>query len=1069
MGKKKFQVYKSSAGSGKTFTLVREYLHLVILNPLHYRNILSITFTNKAANEMKTRIVNSLVGLSKAVESWPAALQAMISPIKTEGGFSDEFIQTRASLVIGNILHNYSDFSVTTIDSFMQRVIRTFSLDLELPLNYEVELDLDLLRQRAVDRLIDRAGSEEGLTNLLVHYLETKTEDDKSWRIEKDLNDTAKALFKEDGVQHCDVLNAMSYADYQAYFGKIKQWISEFEDRLSKLGDQALKLLVENRLEVSDFSFGKSGAMGYFLKLTNKKVSEIVKPPVRILNAVNDGIWTRKKQQQSIKGAIESIAPQLIDYYQQSRDLIERSIQRYMTLNLLLKHLYPLAVLGSIEKIIGEIKEEERILPISEFNRIIAGVTQTESIPYIYERLGEKYHHLMIDEFQDTSVLQWRNLLPLVENALSENHLNLVVGDAKQAIYRWRSGEVDQFIVLPKLHGEQTSVNKLREQVLVSHHQNQELPVNWRSHKAIVEFNNQFFQHLSNRLVQPYKSVYDALSQQYNHEKSQGFVQVEFFDPKTGSEQNMLERLPKLITELTSSNYSLKDIAILCRTNKQGSSIANYLLENGINVISSESLLLGFSENVRLVVCILRIMADASDQLAYPEALVMLVQKGVFGSMTINEVIHKVLLSEKEGGRKKTFQTNAFENLLQQHDIDFSRKPLIHLPLYDLAEELIRLLQLSVKTDIYLQFFMNELHAAVTKKNLVIKDLHAWWEEKGRKVSVIFPDSLNAVKVMTIHKAKGLEFAITIFPFATASLRLTLNNVWVNLDDPMLEKLKTAHLPVMSLGDTVYEDIKTLENDKSLLDMVNLLYVAFTRAKERLYVLTNLAEEKDLDKNTVPAFIRHFISDADSEYEFSFDNPWVYPQSIVSLREKKAEEASEPFFNISKIQPTKHWRQKVLTSSRSHMPWLDEEPETAIHLGTVMHELLAAIRTKDDVQPVLERFLLSGELSATDQQRISKTLMSITSHPVLQKFFSGSNNVLSEPEILMPDAEIFRPDRVFLGETEIYVAEFKTGKQHDNHKTQLARYMEVIKGMYKKKVNGLLVYAGDRECIIQEF
>lgn len=1068
MTEKKFKVYKSSAGSGKTFTLVREFLRLVLRNPNNYRHILAITFTNKAANEMKSRIVNSLVILSKPVDEWPEAQRIMIAPIREESGMSDEDIRQRATMVIANILHNYSDLSATTIDSFMQRVIRTFSLDLNLPQNYEVELDVDMLRQHAVDRLIDQAGSDKKLTGLLVHYLETKTEDDKSWRIEINLNEAAKALFREDGVQQRDALKAMDYDDYRRYYGLIINWISEFEAQLVKMGEQALNLLSGNDLEIADFSYGKNGAIGYFAKLAQGRVGELANPGSRIQTAVAEGGWTKKNQSQVIEARVERIAPQLVDIYQDSQELVQASVQRYNTFKLLLNHLYPLAVLGSIENIIGEIREEERILPISEFNRIIARVTQTETMPYIYERLGEKYHHLMIDEFQDTSLLQWQNLLPLVENALSENHVNLVVGDAKQAIYRWRSGEVDQFIALPRLHGDHSVVNQMREQVLVNQYEGHDLPVNWRSHKAIVEFNNSFFQHVSKRLAEPYNAVYDTLNQQYNPGKNKGLVQAEFFNAGDEPRQAMLERLPELIGELQSANYRLSDLAILCRTNNQGSEIARHLLANGIRVISSDSLLLGYAANVRLVVCILRIMADAADQLAYTEALALLDQKGIFKQKPLHELISLVMVPGSLQQRKKQFNLHAFETLLQQHGIAFSRKHLLHLPLYDMAEELIRLLQLSVRKDIYLQFFLNELHRVITRNFLTIKDLMTWWEEKGKNVSVIFPDNLDAVKVMTIHKAKGLEFPVVIFPFATGSLRFTIDDIWVPFNDPLLEKLKTARLPVKSLGGTLYEDLKTRESDKSLLDMVNLLYVTFTRAEERLYVLTNLVESKDKDKNSIPAFIHHFIAHNDPGFQFSVDEPWVYPQSVDVVREPEKLKEQEAYYQLADMAASGYWKQKIAASTRSHGKWFEDEPEAARGFGTAIHELLARIQTREDVQAVMDSFVLSGEIQDEDRQRITETLTTIVDHPDLQQFFSGDKNVLSEPEILLPGGEIYRPDRVLITELAIRVAEFKTGRQRAIHKTQLARYIEILEKIHKTKVVGLLAYASEGECVVDE-
>jgi ATP-dependent exoDNAse (exonuclease V) beta subunit len=1068
MTEKKFKVYKSSAGSGKTFTLVSEFLRLVMNNPNNYRHILAITFTNKAANEMKSRIVKSLVNFAKPFNEWTEAQRIMIAPIREESGMSDETIRQRSMMVIANILHNYSDLSATTIDSFMQRVIRTFSLDLDLPHNYEVELDADMLRQHAVDRLIDMAGADKKLTDLLVHYLETKTEDDKSWRIEINLNEAAKSLFSEDGVMQREALKAMDYDDYRQYYGLIINWILAFEAELAQMGGQAMKLLNDNNLEISDFSYGKNGAIGYFLKLAKGRVNDLANPGARIQAAVTEGNWTKKNQSKIFQDKVERIALQLIDIYNDSQALVQASVQRYNTLKLLLKHLYPLAVLGSIENIIGQIREEERILPISEFNRIVAAVTQTETMPYIYERLGEKYHHMMIDEFQDTSLLQWQNLLPLVENALSENHVNLVVGDAKQAIYRWRSGEVDQFIALPRFHGDHSGVNQMREQALVNHYEGHELLVNWRSHKAIVEFNNSFFQHLSKRLAEPYQAVYDSLNQQYNPGKNKGLVQTEFFDAGDEPRQAMLERLPALIRELQSANYSLSDIAILCRTNNQGSEIARHLLANEICVISSDSLLLGYAADVRLVVCMLRIMADAADQLAYAEALALLDQRGIFGQKPLHELLSVAMLPESGQKRNKQYNIQAFESLLQQHGVAFSRKQLLHLPLYDMAEELIRLLGLSVHKDIYLQFFLNELHSVITRKFLAIKDLATWWEDKGKKVSVIFPDNLDAVKVSTIHKAKGLEFPVVIFPFATAGLRFTIDDIWVPFSDPMLEKLKTARMPVKSLGGTLYEDLKTHESDKSLLDLLNLLYVAFTRAEERLYVLTNMVDSKDKNKNSIPAFIHDFIAHTEPEYQFSVDVHWVFPQSVDFVREPEALKDPEVYYHLADMAALGYWKQKIAASTRSHGKWFGDEPETARGFGTAIHELLARISTREDLQAVLDSFVLSGEIQDGERERIAETLTAIVEHPKLQDFFSVDKNVLAEPDILLPGGEIYRPDRVLISESLVRIAEFKTGQPRANHKTQLARYIEILQKIHKTKVVGLLAYAAEGECVVDE-
>lgn len=1063
MPQKNFRVYKSSAGSGKTFTLVREYLRIVLNDPYAFRSILAITFTNKAANEMKTRIVSSLVSLTAPPDSWPGYIRTLIEPIRKEGNFDDAFIRRQAIKVVSLILHNYSDLAASTIDSFMQRVIRTFSTDLNLPQNYEVELDVDLLRQRAVDRLIDLAGSDKELTTLLVHYLETKTVEDKSWRIENDLNKVAEALFREDGLQHRDALNPMDYASYREYYGKINGWLNDFENAGVRYGEEALKVITGAGLETGDFAFGNAGPPGYFLKLAGGQIGELAEPPKRIVAAVNEGVWAAKKQSREIVDKINSVAPHLTEIYNQSRTLITGSITKYKTLRLILANLYPLAVLGSIANILGEIREEERILPISEFNRIIAKVTQTETIPYIYERLGERFRHLMIDEFQDTSVLQWQNLLPLVENAISENHLNLIVGDAKQAIYRWRSGEVEQFIALPRLFGDQTPVTKLREQALISQFEEYTLPVNWRSHKAIVEFNNAFFRHIASRLEQPFKGIYDALDQRNNLSKPNGLVQVEFFDPGQDSDDLMLERLPGLIGELLSSGYKLRDITVLCRKNKEGSKVANRLLEEGIRVISSESLLLGSSDSVRLIVSMMRLVADAGNQLAYAEVLALLACKGSLGARTFNDALASIRVNDGSTRNAGRFSLDSLEDLLQQCGFGFSRNRIKHLPLYDLAVELIAVMQLSSRYDIFLQSFQNELHKLTSSRHFELKDLADWWEEKGSAVSVIFPENLDAIKVMTIHKSKGLEFPVVIFPFATSELRLTVDHVWVPVNDPMLENLKTARLPVQSLGGTDYEQIKADETRKSLLDLVNLMYVAFTRAEERLYILTEASDPKNKDKNTIPSFLYDFISITDPSFSFSTETPWRYQLSVEN-EHIGTESRATSFFELNEYNPTRRWQQKVVTTSRRHGGWYGSDVDAALSFGTTLHAVLAAVKTREDLSGVMHELKLAGELSESDEQRLIDSVNRVLSHPDLQGFFSGSPNVLCEPEILLPGGETLRPDRILTLEEEIIIAEFKTGIPRDSHTNQIRRYREVLQSINNRKVKGLLVYTGAEDC-----
>ena len=661
--------------------------------------------------------------------------------------------------------------------------------------------------------------------------------------------------------------------------------------------------------------------------------------------------------------------------------------------------------------------------------------------------------------------MQWRNLLPLVDNALSENYLNLVVGDAKQAIYRWRNGEVDQFIELPKLPGTLNDVNQEREENLIRHHEIRELPVNWRSHKGIVEFNNVFFKHVSKFLSQEYQPVYGDIDQKFNPVKDKGFVQIEFFSLESKEDKSMLERIPVLINEILDLNYKPGDIAILCRKNEQGSEIARYLLDQGINVISAESLLLGNSENVKLVMCLMKIIADANDQLAYAEALIILSQKGTFGNLTINESGRKVL-TKTTNSRNKAFDIDAFEELLQEYGISFSRSALLDMTLYDLADEIIRLLHLSYHDDIYLQFFLNELHGTIKQKLLTLRELSDWWEEKGRKVSVIFPENLDAVKIMTIHKAKGLEFPVVIYPYATGEIKPTIKNIWLNINEPVIEKMKKALLPVGSLNDTMFEEIKIKEYEKSLLDTVNLLYVAFTRAEERLYVLTKKTEKKDDKVKTVEALINDFTHSTDTEWHNSEESIWRFQQSVDHGSSRPATEATDAFFRIDTEYANSRRHQYLLRSSRDTFKWKKEDK--AVDFGISVHTLLARIRTGSDLEQALQTSFIAGELTTENKNRYEKTLRNIINHKALELFFSNQYQVRSEPEILLPGGEILRPDRIVISDTEILVAEFKTGQPKQSHTSQLINYMELLKTMTQSKIKGFLVYASEEECIVKE-
>ena len=440
-----FIVYKSSAGSGKTFTLVKEYLTLVLVQPSLFRHVLAITFTNKAANEMKQRILSSLIEMAECEKFEDSnAVKFLLPVIIEETGLTKETIQKNSKKVLELILHNYSDFGVSTIDSFVHKIIRSFAFDLHLPLNFEVELQTDELLSKVIDLLLNQVGSNENLTKLMVEFVQTRAEDDKNWNIEKDLFEVSKSLLKEDSQVFIEKLNELSIDDFLKINRDMIKSVRQFEKTLSKFGKEAIQIIESRGVPVEAFYYGKRGIVTYFNRFASKNFENIF-PNNYILKTIEEDKWFSGKATDHDKDDINEIKDSLIQIYTQIIGFVDGQYEKYITYSEIIKNLYPVAILSTIEKLMTEYKSENNIVLISEFNKRISEVVLAEPVPFVYERVGEKYQHFLVDEFQDTSILQWQNLLPLIDNSLASANKNLVVGDGKQAIYRWRNGEVEQF------------------------------------------------------------------------------------------------------------------------------------------------------------------------------------------------------------------------------------------------------------------------------------------------------------------------------------------------------------------------------------------------------------------------------------------------------------------------------------------------------------------------------------------------------------------------------------------------------------------------------------------------
>jgi len=1027
-------VYRSSAGSGKTFTLVKEYVKIILVEPGDFRHVLAITFTNKAANEMKERVLKALAGLSKGDQAADAMIKGTLLPLlMKETGLAAHEIAMNAAKALEMILHNYADFAIGTIDSFSHRLIRTFAHDFGLPVNFNVELDADELLSTAVDLLLDKVGDDAALTSILVKFLETRMEEDKGWNIDAILTGFARILLDEEGQGRIARLKALSLEQFGVISENLYAGIRQFEKRVREISKEGVGILQGGSFLPSDFFQGERGIWKYFTNLAAGKMDKI-EPNSYVLATIEEDKWFSGKASPASRDEIAAVKPRLTEIYEKLQKEAGLHKQDYYLRKLLAKTIYPLAVLNEIEKVLNDFKRQNNVVHISEFNSRIAGIVMNEPIPFIYERLGEKFRHILIDEFQDTSALQWMNFIPLIENSLAGGNFNLVVGDGKQAIYRWRGGEVEQFNALPMIPGSSgNNILMQREQVLQRHYEQIILERNFRSKPEIVAFNNRFFRTVAGRVLTNGKEkIYEGLEQLSPPGSPGGYISMEFLEGDEGDldyDTKTLNRIQSVILEAQQDNFNLRDMAILCRSNKNASVIARFLLEQGLEVVSAESLLISNSPGVRFLIAYLKFLFEPRNDIILAE-------------------IRQFLQHAPMGTDPKWEQ---------------SRDTYAMLPVYDLCESLIRYYKLNTVPDPYLQFFLDAVLKFTVKISTGAVEFLDWWEKNRGKLSINVPEELNAVKVMTIHKAKGLEFPLVILPFAQESRKNTKTYLWVDLEKEVASGLETAILRSdKEMESTVYRDLFTDERQKSMLDLLNLLYVSMTRPEERLYILTKFPPKNQDEVSSLPGFFQMFLQS---------ENIWVEGRSAYTFGLKTAHAEKIAKHEMETLTQQKvistDWRQKIEIRARAPLMWDMENPLQKSQWGSRLHTLLSWVTTGADIAFVVEKAALAGLLEKADQENAEKILRSVISDPLLARLFSDQVMVKTEAEILLPEGSFYRPDRVVFDDNRVTILDYKSGKPNPKHGEQLIKYAGYIEEMGYKNIHRALVYLAPEVMVVE--
>ena len=1053
MTKTAFTLYDASAGSGKTYTLTKEYLKILFLANADdaYKRILAITFTNKAVEEMKSRVVDSLYDFSKENTSPKGFL--FLKELSQETGLSMATLKDKSKAIIKSIIHNYAAFSISTIDKFTHKVIRSFAQDLNLPPNFEVSLDTDTILQEAVDVVISKVGEDSNLTQLLIDFTKDKTDEDKNWDISKELLEVSKLLVNENNVNELNEFQDKSFEDFKNIKNVLKERIKEFQEKSINIAKKQLDIIEST---VPFKSFYSSHVPNFFKKIVSGKL-EINTTVIKYLEDSDKRYAIKTPEFDKI--FIDENASNLL----KSVNEINHNVSKITFYEAFLQNINPLSLLNTINLEFKKIQEEQNILSISDFNKIIFNEIQNQPAPFIYERLGEKYKHFFIDEFQDTSVMQWLNLIPLIDNALSseDNGIRgslLIVGDPKQSIYRWRGGKAEQFIELSK---EAVNPFSNKDKATVR------LETNYRSYEQVIDFNNKFFSFLSSKFENDdYEKLYLEKSYQKANTKTGGYVNISFVN--SAEQENhvndeeekeyslktklYLDKTFQTIEEVLRNGFDYRDIVLLTRRKADGIYLANYLTEKNIPILSSETLLIQNATEVKLILDVLRYLKNNKDQESKARMLYFIAKYNQNKTPLHDFIVYAKDLSESQ-----------LEDFLNKIQISISFKNCRKKSLYEAVEIIVTTFIKQKANTSYVQYFLDLVLERDNKTQSGISDFIEYWDKTGYKKSIPSPEGSNAVRIMTIHKAKGLEFPVVIYPFAEENFSASnRNKLWIDFDEDEAINFPKALVNQKKDVSNYGEKAKHTYDEKAqeeILDAINVLYVALTRAEEQLYIISNhLVNKSGLPNNLSSYFIEflqnnNLYEEEKLQYEFgeitrkSEPTPFTGKQQSIALVKDRLES------------------KKIKIAQKEALMW-DTEQQKAIEFGNLLHEILATITKKEDVDFAIEVALENGLILVTQKKEIRNKIAEIVNQSDLIDFFDGQGIVYNEQTIIQKDFGNVKPDKVVVKANEAFLLDYKTGEKMDKHKKQLSSYAAVIEEMGYIITKKVLVYIGEEIEIV---
>ena len=1040
------KVYKASAGSGKTFTLAVEYIKHLIRNPYAYRNILAVTFTNKATTEMKERILGQLYGIhSSSPDSIP-----YLNKLMEELQMPEEEIRVKAGKALDLMIHDYSRFRVETIDSFFQSVMRNLARELELGANLNIELDNITALDEAVDSMIEKLDRKSPVLYWLLDYIEERISNDKQWKVAKEIKSFGRNIFNEEYIEKGQALRkTLEDKDCIKNYRKTLKAISdEALEQLKGFGDQFFGLLEEYGLSVDDLNRKKTGIASYFTKLMRGETGDDIHNATVDKHLESAENWATQKSTNRL-AVIELAEKELIPLLETAEDFRSKNNRIINSCRLSLTHVNNIRLLNNLDEEVRQLNQEKNRFLLADTNALLHNIVREGDPSFVFEKIGTHIRHVMIDEFQDTSRMQWGNFKLLLLEGLSQGADSLIVGDVKQSIYRWRGGDW-------------TILNGLKDKMGPFPIREETLSTNRRSEANIVKFNNLIFPSACQILNERHKkeqgtdcdelqNAYKDVVQEICRKEDKGSVKLNFLSMKNEKEytEHTLQQMAEEVNHLVQQGVKVNDIAILIRKNVYVPGIASYFEKNTpYRVVSDEA----FRLDASLAICM---MMDAIRFLVSSENLIA---KAQLAASYQNEVLHRDIdLNTLLMGNLDDYLPSAF---LEE------ASTLRLMPLSELLEKLYAIFQLSTieAQDAYLFSFFDAVNEYLQKNSSELTAFINHWEEKLCN-KTIPSGNIEGIRIMSIHKSKGLEFHTVFLPFCHWKMENEKPlYVWCSPKESPYDELQL--LPInygTSMNESIYQEEYRKEKLQLWVDSLNMLYVALTRPRKNLVVWC-----REGQKNTISELMASAIAgklEAESK-----DEGITYQMGEVCPSEEPTKEKVE--VNKLNIKPQSisvrmesidtNIEFKQSNRSASFIEGEDDGSGKYIRQGEIMHNLFAMVRTPKDVPSAIERLRMEGIIeSGAHERQILKLTNWALKHPKVKEWFSGTWELYNECAILYRENGVLqtrRPDRVMIKDGEVIVVDFKFGKPYPEYEAQVREYMDLLEDMGYDHVRGYIWY-----------